>query len=56
MTGATLDIPDAIMGLTLLAFGASIPDTILSILAAREGTLHLFLQNFSNIFVIYFIV
>ncbi|XP_071845941.1 sodium/potassium/calcium exchanger 5-like [Apostichopus japonicus] len=35
--GYELGINDTIMGLTLLAAGASTPDTILSVIAAREG-------------------
>lgn len=35
--GYDIGIHDTIMGLTLLAAGASTPDTILSIIAAREG-------------------
>ncbi|XP_072166841.1 sodium/potassium/calcium exchanger 5-like [Diadema setosum] len=35
--GVTLDIPDEVMGLTLLAAGASTPDTLMSISVAREG-------------------
>ncbi|XP_011672004.2 sodium/potassium/calcium exchanger 4 isoform X2 [Strongylocentrotus purpuratus] len=35
--GDTIGIPDTVMGLTLLAAGASTPDTMLSIIAARGG-------------------
>ena len=35
--GETLGIPDTVMGLTLLAAGTSIPDTIASVMVAREG-------------------
>lgn len=37
VTGETLEIPDTVMGLTLLAAGTSIPDTIASVLVARKG-------------------
>ena len=39
-TGETLGIPDTVMGLTLLAAGTSIPDTIASVMVAREGNRH----------------
>lgn len=35
--GETLEIPDTVMGLTLLAAGTSIPDTVASVLVARKG-------------------
>ncbi|XP_022108883.1 sodium/potassium/calcium exchanger 3-like isoform X1 [Acanthaster planci] len=35
--GFALRIPDTVMGLTLLAAGSSVPDLILSVIAAREG-------------------
>lgn len=38
--GETMGIPDTIMGLTLLAAGTSIPDTVASVLVAREGKTH----------------
>lgn len=37
ITGEILGIPDTVMGLTLLAAGTSIPDTIASVLVARKG-------------------
>lgn len=37
ITGETLEIPDTVMGLTLLAAGTSIPDTIASVLVTRKG-------------------
>lgn len=37
ITGETLEIPDTVMGLTLLAAGTSLPDTIASVLIARKG-------------------
>lgn len=37
MTGELLGIPDTVMGLTLLAAGTSIPDTVTSVLVARKG-------------------
>lgn len=36
-SGETLNIPDTVMGLTLLAAGTSIPDTVASVMVAREG-------------------
>ncbi|EMP29133.1 Sodium/potassium/calcium exchanger 5 [Chelonia mydas] len=39
--GDTLAIPETVMGLTLLAAGTSIPDTVASVLVARKG------KNFS---------
>lgn len=39
-TGETLGIPDTVMGLTLLAAGTSIPDTIASVMVAREGNIN----------------
>lgn len=38
-TGETLGIPDTVMGLTLLAAGTSIPDTVASVMVAREGNI-----------------
>ncbi|XP_056269509.1 sodium/potassium/calcium exchanger 5 isoform X2 [Pseudoliparis swirei] len=37
VVGETLGIPDTVMGLTLLAAGTSIPDTVASVMVAREG-------------------
>jgi len=37
MTGQTLGISDAVMGLTFLAAGTSVPDLITSVLVAKEG-------------------
>merc|ERR1711990_631750 len=37
LTGETLGISDAVMGLTFLAAGTSVPDLITSVLVAREG-------------------
>ena len=36
-TGETLDIPNEIMGLTILAAGTSIPDLITSVIVAKKG-------------------
>ncbi|KAM5172638.1 sodium/potassium/calcium exchanger 5 isoform 2-T2 [Mantella aurantiaca] len=36
IVGETFSIPDTVMGLTLLAAGTSIPDTVASVLVARE--------------------
>lgn len=35
--GATLGIPDTVMGLTLLAAGTSVPDALASLFVARDG-------------------
>lgn len=37
VSGETLQIPETVMGLTLLAAGTSIPDTVASVLVARKG-------------------
>lgn len=37
IAGDALDIPDTVMGLTLLAAGTSLPDCVSSILVARDG-------------------
>jgi K+-dependent Na+/Ca+ exchanger-like protein len=37
MIGFTLGIPDTIMGITFLAAGTSVPDTIASVMVARNG-------------------
>ncbi|KAK7496335.1 hypothetical protein BaRGS_00012500 [Batillaria attramentaria] len=37
ITGDALDIPDTVMGLTLLAAGTSLPDCLASILVVRDG-------------------
>ncbi|KAK7089046.1 hypothetical protein V1264_024633 [Littorina saxatilis] len=37
IAGDALDIPDTVMGLTLLAAGTSLPDCLASILVARDG-------------------
>jgi len=37
ITGATLGIPDVIMGLTILAAGTSVPDLLSSVIVARQG-------------------
>ena len=37
VVGRILGIPDAIMGLTILAAGTSVPDLITSVLVAKEG-------------------
>ncbi|XP_056428261.1 sodium/potassium/calcium exchanger 5 isoform X3 [Hyla sarda] len=50
--GETLGIPDTVMGLTLLAAGTSIPDTVASVLVAREGKGDMAMSNIvgSNVF------
>nr|XP_020016150.1 sodium/potassium/calcium exchanger 5 isoform X2 [Castor canadensis] len=52
ITGETLAIPDTVMGLTLLAAGTSIPDTIASVLVARQGKGDMAISNIvgSNVF------
>ncbi|KAM5235260.1 sodium/potassium/calcium exchanger 5 [Ctenodactylus gundi] len=52
ITGETLEIPDTVMGLTLLAAGTSIPDTVASVLVARKGKGDMALSNIvgSNVF------
>ena len=37
--GYTFEIPDAVMGLTLVAFGSSVPDCSSSLVSARKGKL-----------------
>uniref|UniRef100_A0A8C4R7Q5 Sodium/calcium exchanger membrane region domain-containing protein n=1 Tax=Eptatretus burgeri TaxID=7764 RepID=A0A8C4R7Q5_EPTBU len=50
--GESLSIPESIMGLTLLAVGTSLPDTVSSILVAREGKGNMAMSNIlgSNVF------
>lgn len=36
-TGETIGIPSAVMGLTILAAGTSIPDLITSVIVAKKG-------------------
>ena len=36
-TGDTLGIPDAVLGLTLLAAGTSVPDALASLFVAKDG-------------------
>uniref|UniRef100_A0A668UEE9 Sodium/potassium/calcium exchanger 5 n=1 Tax=Oreochromis aureus TaxID=47969 RepID=A0A668UEE9_OREAU len=52
VVGETLAIPDTIMGLTLLAAGTSIPDTVASVMVAREGKADMAMSNIvgSNVF------
>ncbi|KAM3877437.1 sodium/potassium/calcium exchanger 5 [Diretmus argenteus] len=52
VVGETLGIPDTVMGLTLLAAGTSIPDTIASVMVAREGKADMAMSNIvgSNVF------
>ncbi len=52
-SGETLGIPDTVMGMTLLAAGTSIPDTVVSVMVAREGKetslqCHMIFRNQSN--------
>ena len=37
IVGATIGIPDVIMGLTILAAGTSVPDLLSSVIVARQG-------------------
>uniref|UniRef100_A0A3Q2ZHL6 Solute carrier family 24 member 5 n=1 Tax=Kryptolebias marmoratus TaxID=37003 RepID=A0A3Q2ZHL6_KRYMA len=52
IVGETLGIPDTVMGLTLLAAGTSIPDTVASVMVAREGKADMAMANIvgSNVF------
>uniref|UniRef100_A0A8C5PT85 Solute carrier family 24 member 5 n=1 Tax=Leptobrachium leishanense TaxID=445787 RepID=A0A8C5PT85_9ANUR len=52
IVGETWGIPDTVMGLTLLAAGTSIPDTVASVLVAREGKGDMAMSNIvgSNVF------
>ncbi|XP_023261611.1 sodium/potassium/calcium exchanger 5 [Seriola lalandi dorsalis] len=52
VVGETLGIPDTVMGLTLLAAGTSIPDTVASVMVAREGKADMAMSNIvgSNVF------
>ncbi|XP_048886476.1 sodium/potassium/calcium exchanger 5 [Brienomyrus brachyistius] len=52
VVGETLQIPDTVMGLTLLAAGTSIPDTVASVMVAREGKADMAMSNIvgSNVF------
>ncbi|XP_060779069.1 sodium/potassium/calcium exchanger 5 [Neoarius graeffei] len=52
IVGETLEIPDTVMGLTMLAAGTSIPDTIASVMVAREGKGDMAMSNIvgSNVF------
>ncbi|XP_067827260.1 sodium/potassium/calcium exchanger 5 [Heptranchias perlo] len=52
IVGETLEIPETVMGLTLLAAGTSIPDTLASVLVAREGKGVMAMSNIvgSNVF------
>ncbi|XP_018619469.2 sodium/potassium/calcium exchanger 5 isoform X2 [Scleropages formosus] len=50
--GETLQVPDTVMGLTVLAAGTSIPDTVASVMVAREGKGDMAMSNIvgSNVF------
>ncbi|KAM3918069.1 sodium/potassium/calcium exchanger 5-like [Leptodactylus fuscus] len=52
IVGETLNIPDTVMGLTLLAAGTSIPDTVASVIVAKEGKGDMAMSNIvgSNVF------
>ncbi|XP_032906273.1 sodium/potassium/calcium exchanger 5 [Amblyraja radiata] len=52
IVGETLDIPETVMGLTLLAAGTSIPDAVASVLVTREGKGNMAMSNIvgSNVF------
>ena len=55
ITGYTFGIPDTVMGITFLAAGTSVPDTIASILVARNGYGDMAVSNSigSNVFDIF---
>ncbi|NXU70533.1 NCKX5 protein, partial [Oreotrochilus melanogaster] len=52
IAGDTLGIPESVMGLTLLAAGTSVPDTIASVLVAQKGNGDMAMSNIvgSNVF------
>ncbi|KAJ6664090.1 hypothetical protein lerEdw1_008305 [Lerista edwardsae] len=52
IVGETLRIPETVMGLTLLAAGTSMPDTVASVLVARKGCGDMAMSNIigSNVF------
>ncbi|KAI6078107.1 Sodium/potassium/calcium exchanger 5 [Aix galericulata] len=52
IAGETLGIPESVMGLTLLAAGTSLPDTVASVLVARKGNGDMAMSNIvgSNVF------
>lgn len=52
VVGETLGIPDTVMGMTLLAAGTSIPDTVASVMVARDGKADMAMSNIvgSNVF------
>ncbi|XP_054858483.1 sodium/potassium/calcium exchanger 5 [Eublepharis macularius] len=52
IVGETLKIPETVMGLTLLAAGTSMPDTVASVLVARKGRGDMAMSNIvgSNVF------
>ncbi|XP_059808797.1 sodium/potassium/calcium exchanger 5 [Hypanus sabinus] len=52
IVGETLGIPETVMGLTLLAAGTSIPDTVASVLVTRAGKGDMAMSNIvgSNVF------
>ncbi|XP_033922307.1 sodium/potassium/calcium exchanger 5 isoform X1 [Melopsittacus undulatus] len=52
IAGETLGIPESVTGLTLLAAGTSVPDTVASVLVARKGNGDMAMSNIvgSNVF------
>ncbi|XP_066491140.1 sodium/potassium/calcium exchanger 5 [Tiliqua scincoides] len=52
IVGETLQIPETVMGLTLLAAGTSMPDTVASVMVARKGSGDMAMSNIvgSNVF------
>ncbi|XP_064373406.1 sodium/potassium/calcium exchanger 5 isoform X1 [Dromaius novaehollandiae] len=52
IAGETLGVPESIMGLTLLAAGTSVPDTVASVLVAQKGNGDMAMSNIvgSNVF------
>ncbi|XP_071845465.1 sodium/potassium/calcium exchanger 5-like [Apostichopus japonicus] len=53
--GYTLNVPDTVMGLSFLAAGTSLPDTVASMLVARDGFGNMAMANIfgSNIFEVF---
>ena len=47
VTGDTLNIPDTVMGLTLLAAGTSVPDMLASLFVARDGNILFYFVEFA---------
>lgn len=41
LLGFTFGVPDTVMGLTLVAFGSSVPDCLSSLFVAKKGKEHM---------------